>query len=130
MSRASIYNINKNSVGIVFNGFDLFEVLPTNTFILQDEDEEYQPLSSGSEEGEREWSVLGIDAVYVDLATSYIEFTVKIFKQDKTALQAADDNMLCSTNFPHSLFLQGTLSIIVIESTYLIMHGKHGLNTF
>ena len=59
-------------------------VLPTNTSILQGEDEEYQLLSGGSEEGEVEWSVSGLVAVYVDLAISYIEFTVKVVKQDET----------------------------------------------
>ena len=38
----------------MFSGFDLFEVPPTNTSILQGEDKEYQPLSGGSEEGEVE----------------------------------------------------------------------------
>ena len=63
MSRASSYKIEKDSGDSVCSGFDLFEVLPTNTAILQGEDEEYQLLSGGSEEGEVEWSVPGLDAV-------------------------------------------------------------------
>ena len=51
MSRASSYKINNDSV---FSGFDLLEVSPTNTSILQGEDAEYQRLSGGSEEDEVE----------------------------------------------------------------------------
>ena len=106
MSRASSYKIEKDSGDSVCSGFDLFEVLPTNTAILQGEDEEYQLLSGGSEEGEVEWSVPGIDAVYIDFANSYITFTVKVVKQDKSELPAAaaDVNVWWSDNFFHSLF--------------------------
>ena len=94
----------------MFSGFDLFEVIPTNTSILLGEDKEYQPLSGGSEEGEVEWSVSGLDAVYVDLANSYIEFTVEVVKQNKTDLLAAagDVNVWCGVNFLHSPFSRGT----------------------
>ena len=87
----------------MFSGCDLFEVPPTNTSILQGEDVEYQPLSGGSEKSEVVWSVPGLDAVYVDLANSYIEFTVKVVKQDKTDLpaNAGDVNVLCGDNFFH-----------------------------
>ena len=44
MPRASSYKIDKDSEDSVLSGFDLFEVPPTNTSILQGEDEEYQPL--------------------------------------------------------------------------------------
>ena len=37
-----------------FSGFDLFEVPPNNTFILQGDNEEHQSLSGGSEKGEIE----------------------------------------------------------------------------
>ena len=61
----------------MFSGFDLFEVPPTNTFILQSEDE-----------GVVEWSLSGIGAVYIDFANSYIEFTVKVAKQYEADLPA------------------------------------------
>ena len=93
MSRASSYKINKDSGDSVCSGFDLYEVSSTNTSILQGEDEEYQPLSCGSEEGEVEWIVPGLDAVYIDLANRYIEFTVKVVKQDKTDLPANAGNV-------------------------------------
>ena len=121
MSRASSYKINKDSGDSVFSGFDLFEVPPTNTSILQGEDEEYQPLSGGSEEGEVEWSVPGLDAVYVDLANSYIEFTVKVVKQDKTDLpaNAGDVNVWCGDNFLHSLFSRGTFRLNNRDTEYV-----------
>ena len=47
-------------------------------------------------------SVLGIDAVYVDSANSYIAFSVKVVKQDKSNLPAAtDDVKVCFTHFLH-----------------------------
>ena len=61
----------------MFSGFDLFEVPPTKTFILQNE-----------EEGGVKGSVSGIGAVYIDLPNSYIEFTVKVAKQYEADLPA------------------------------------------
>ena len=127
MSRASSHMIDKYSRDSVCSGFDLFEVPPTNASILQDEDEYYQPLSGGSEEGEIEWRVPGIDAAYIDLASSSIKFTYKVVKQDKTDLPAAagDVNVWCRDNFIRSLFTQEPFALIaVIRSMCLIMRGQ------
>ena len=110
MSRASSYTVDKDSKDSVFSGFYLFEVPPINTSILQGEDDEYQLLSEGLEKGEIEWSVSWIDAVYIDLANSYIEFTVKAVKQDRADLpaDASDVSVWCWDNFLRSLFARST----------------------
>lgn len=48
--------------------------------------------------------------MYIDLANSYIEFTVKVVKRDKTDLPAAagDVSVWCGDSFLHSYFARGT----------------------
>ena len=108
----------RNSRNGVFRGFDFFEVPPTNTSILQREDKEYQLLSGGSEVGEVEWSVPGLDAVYIVFVNSYIEFTVKVVKQDKADLPAYA-NMWCGDNFSHSLFSRGAFRLNNRDTEYI-----------
>ena len=64
-------------------------------------------MSGKSKEVKLERSVPEIDAVYIDIAENYIEFMVKVVKQDKTGLpvDVNDVCLWCGNNFCHSLFV-------------------------
>ena len=59
--------------------------------------------------------------MYIDLANSYIEFAVKVVKQDKTDLSAdvGDVCVWCEVNFLYSLFAQGTFQLNNRDADYV-----------
>ena len=110
---AEASKLAETSSDSVSSAFDHFSVPPTQTSVSRGKHELIQPTAGGSKTGKLEFIVPKADGVYTDLANSFFEFDVRVFKADNTNLSgtAADVHVWPDENLAHSLFEKVTVAI-------------------